>query len=206
MMSVLYLMCACTLSHTQTHRSCKVFRASEKESGPVARQPQPPCSLVHFKLKDTNTQEKNCGLSRLPIVRCLNGTDDSCESSLSHTAVYFNPKKSVLEIHLYHECATYKAICMSDHVTFDPKLVSFLIPLCQQLRFILFVPLIWWAHKADLKCFSFFGTFGMAWFLSSSLFALLYFEHSKCPFFWPLSSPFVCRQRTCCWTQTWTSK
>lgn len=58
MMSVLYLMCACTLSHTQTHRSCKVFRASEKESGPVARQPQPPCSLVHFKLKDTNTQEK----------------------------------------------------------------------------------------------------------------------------------------------------
>lgn len=54
----MYLMCACTLSHTQTHRSCKVFRASEKESGPVARQPQPPCSLVHFKLKDTNAQEK----------------------------------------------------------------------------------------------------------------------------------------------------
>lgn len=167
-----------------------------------------PSLLAHWFTSSLKiqTRRKNCGLSRLPIVRCLNGTDDSCESSLSHTAVYFNPKKSVLEIHLYHECATYKAICMSDHVTFDPKLVSFLIPLCQQLRFILFVPLIWWAHKADLKCFSFFGTFGMAWFLSSSLFALLYFEHSKCPFFWPLSSPFVCRQRTCCWTQTWTSK
>lgn len=65
MMSMLYLMCTHTFSHTQTHRSCRVFRACEKESSPVARQPQPPCSLAHLGIQ-THTGT-NCGSSLGPL-------------------------------------------------------------------------------------------------------------------------------------------
>ena len=55
------------IEHARTHRSSRVFRASEKESAPVARQPQPPRSLAHLRLRDTKDTGINCGSSLCPL-------------------------------------------------------------------------------------------------------------------------------------------
>lgn len=56
-----------SLSHTQTQRSGGVFSASEKESAPVARQPLPPCSLAHSRLRDPNTHRNKLCSSLCPL-------------------------------------------------------------------------------------------------------------------------------------------
>lgn len=71
MMSVVVLNVRAHVEHARTHRSSRVFRASEKESTPVARQPQPPCSLAHFRLRDTNTHRNKLRQLTLPIVSYL---------------------------------------------------------------------------------------------------------------------------------------
>lgn len=73
MMSVLYKMCTQVLMH----KGSRVLEQVKKESAPVARQPQPSCSLAYFRPTHTcarahtythkHTEEITCGNAFCPL-------------------------------------------------------------------------------------------------------------------------------------------
>lgn len=78
------------LTEAHTAAEC-AFGASEKESAPVARQPQPPRSVAQFTNKDAHmhTHKNKLCSPTLPVVCYLQNPRHYFENPCSHLAGFF---------------------------------------------------------------------------------------------------------------------